>query len=216
MNLAPTLSAFSSLPWQDLPAAAPKLESLLRELSADKATLRALVRASRDDSALFPLCETYDILFKLVIFHDRVSDVRVRLHLFRDGYFDRPHNHRFTYGSLLLSGEYRHLIYGRDTEIASKNFLASEALQARVERTGNFYMLHHSVVHSVTASPKTISLVARGPSNKPTFVIADRVTGRVWTQTGAANETSEQRQQKMMSAGDYREVMNLLTDASVL
>ncbi|MGH3801323.1 MAG: hypothetical protein ACRDTD_14535, partial [Pseudonocardiaceae bacterium] len=36
----------------------------------------------------------------------------------------------------------------------------------RTESTGDFYTLHHTMIHSVTTQPYTTSLIVRGPEVK--------------------------------------------------
>jgi len=72
----------------------------------DRALLGRLANHITENPALAGLCEHYDILDKLVL-HDDPSGWRLRLHVFLDGYFDRLHNHRWTYASRILPGHMR-------------------------------------------------------------------------------------------------------------
>jgi hypothetical protein len=81
--------------------------TVLDMLTADRALLSELTDAVPNDPHLVGLCEHYDILDKIVL-HDAPAGWRLRLHVFLDGYFDRPHNHRWTYTSRILSGSYAH------------------------------------------------------------------------------------------------------------
>jgi hypothetical protein len=53
---------------------------------------------------------------KLVLHDDADLGVRLRLHLYRGGFFDRPHNHRWSFASRILHGGYRHRLFGRDDQ----------------------------------------------------------------------------------------------------
>ena len=95
---------------------AAKTYETLFQLAQDKTELRNQVLKIPLTSSLFGLCEHYDILDKIIL---EDGPIRIRLHIFADEYFDRPHNHRWTYSSLILSGGYQHTIYSLKEEIDS-------------------------------------------------------------------------------------------------
>ena len=97
--------------WEDIDAVASATRKTLDALLADRRTIRKVLIATPERPDLLGLCEHYDILDKIVL-HDDPSGVRVRLHVFLPGYFDRPHNHRWSYASTILRGEYRHYMFG--------------------------------------------------------------------------------------------------------
>ncbi len=155
------------------------------------------------------MCEHYDILDKIVLFNDPVSGVRVRLHVFLPGYFDRPHNHRWTYSSLILKGGYKHVLYGSDDgldDVVDPRKL--EPVMVRHEEQGMTYTLHHSMIHAITADPYTMSLVIRGPAIKDRFLVSDRVTGECWWQYGHQLEDKQQADAKRMSSERLRRVID--------
>src|SRR6266487_3927526 len=109
-----TLSAdLRTLDWNDLAAVGAASDKLLIALDIDRGLLRALADGAVADAHLLRLCEHYDILDKIVL-HDDPAGWRLRLHVFLPGYFDRPHNHRWTYASRILHGSYTHTLYGTD------------------------------------------------------------------------------------------------------
>jgi hypothetical protein len=192
--------SLTSVDWDDLEEVQQASECLLRELATQPALLRDSLASLPDRPDLLALCEHYDILDKIVLFNDRGTGVRVRLHVFLPGYFDRPHNHRWSYTSLILRGSYRHYLFGEDHDLDEQ--LAPAELRARMvrqETTSNAYTLHHSMVHSVVAEPYTVSLIVRGPSVKDRFLVMDRVENRSWWQYGAAIESATEAAQKQMS-----------------
>lgn len=146
------------------------------------------------------MCERYDFLDKLVLHDLREHGVRVRLHLYRGGYFDRPHNHRWSFASLILRGRYRHKIFGRDDTFDESTDPATLVpIHERVEKQGDHYVLHHRSVHTVQADADTVSLLVRGPAAKQRFLILDRETNGFFWVYGAADETPEQRASKRMT-----------------
>ena len=193
------LPALDRLDWEDLQAVSAACEDAFATLTADRWTLLAdLLHDLPRHPDLPAMCETYDFVDKLVLHDDPAHGYRVRLHRFRPGYFDRPHNHRWTFGSKILTGAYRHAQYGGDAAFEDADPKTLTALQIRTEHAGDFYVLHHTAVHSVTAEEGTVSLVLRGPAAKDRFRILDAVSGNSFHVVGAKDETAAQRDAKRM------------------
>ena len=187
-----------SLDWEDADAVEHAGRKALTTLTDGPGAIRKALLALPERPDLLKLCEHYDILDKIVL-HDDVSGVRLRLHIFLPGYFDRPHNHRWSYASMILQGEYRHYLFGNaelDTEVDPASL---KALLVRQEQVGSAYALHHTMVHAVVAEPFTVSLVLRGPAVKDRFLVMDRRTGESWWQYGAAQESADNAEAKHMS-----------------
>jgi hypothetical protein len=198
-----------SLDWEDIDAVEHASRKALTTLMDDPAAIRKALLALPERPDLLKLCEHYDILDKIVL-HDDESGVRLRLHIFLPGYFDRPHNHRWSYVSLILCGEYRHYLFG-DVELDEQVDPASlRVLQVRQEHAGNAYALHHTMVHAVVAEPFTVSLVLRGPAVKDRFLVMDRKTGKSWWQHGASQENADSAKRKHMSLFRLNELTRLL------
>jgi hypothetical protein len=179
----------TGLDWNDLTAVTAASTRVLDQLSADRALLGALTDAVVDNPHLAGLCEHYDILDKIVL-HDDPDGWRLRLHVFLDGYFDRPHNHRWTYTSRILSGTYTHVLYGTDQDFTDEVDVAALSPRlVRVEEPGDTYTLHHGMIHFVNAHGEAVTLIVRGPAVKDRFVVTDRASGEAWWQYGAATET---------------------------
>lgn len=197
--------------WEDIDAVASATRKTLDALLADRRTIRKVLIATPERPDLLGLCEHYDILDKIVL-HDDPSGVRVRLHVFLPGYFDRPHNHRWSYASTILRGEYRHYLFG-DAELDGRIDPASlKTLMVRQEQAGTAYALHHTMVHAVVAEPYTISLVIRGPAVKDRFLVMDRKTGASWWQYGATLEPAHQAEQKRMTMERLSELTDRLRE----
>lgn len=203
--------------WDDLAAVTATSDKLLTALDSDRTMLRELAEQAVDNPELIALCEHYDILDKIIL-HDDPSGWRLRLHVFLPGYFDRPHNHRWTYSSRILHGSYTHTLYGTDDQLSNGNIDVT-SLQPRMVRTesiGDFYTLHHSMIHSVTAQPYTTSLIVRGPAVKDRFLVTDRITGQAWWQHGAATESPKEAARKRLSATQANACLEGLTELGVL
>lgn len=212
-----------ALNWDHLDAVTAAGTTLLNSLAEDHDRLTELAYHVPRDPHLAGLCEHYDILDKIVL-HDDPSGWRLRLHVFLPGYFDRPHNHRWTYTSRILTGSYLHTLYGSDAQLpvgvaddagtVDVSRLAPHLI--RTETAGATYTLHHCMIHSVTAAPFTTSLIVRGPAVKNRFLVTDRTTGQSWWQYGAATETPEQAAQKRMTPQQLADRLAQLTDDGIL
>ena len=168
-----------------------------------------------DDAHLASLCEHYDILDQLVL-HDDPDGWRIRLHVFSADYFDRPHNHRWTYTSRILTGSYTHVLYGTDHDFTHEVDVATLTPRlVRIEEPGDTYTLHHSMIHSVMAHGEVVTLIVRGPAVKERFVVIDRGTGKAWWQYGAATETAETAAAKRMSDDQLRDRIAALRAAGI-
>jgi hypothetical protein len=185
--------------WDQPATILPAVTPLFDALTGDPDLLTALVDTLPSNPHLTAMCEQYDFVSKLVLHHGP-TDVRLRLHLYRDGFFDRPHNHRWSFASHILRGRYRHRIYGNDTGFTEQTDPATlTPIIERDELTGDRYALHHTAVHTVQADTDTISLLVRGPAAKDRFLIHDVAAGRFFWVTGAAQETPQQRTSKQMT-----------------
>lgn len=200
-----------SLDWEDTDTVEAATVKTLAMLTSQRRMLRGILLDLPGRPDLLGLCEHYDILDKIVL-HDDPSGVRVRLHIFLPGYFDRPHNHRWSYASTILRGQYRHYLFG-DTDLDESIDPANlNALMVRDEQPGSTYALHHTMVHAVVAEPYTVSLVIRGPAVKDRFLVMDRKTGQSWWQYGSSQEPTYDAKQKRMSVERLTELTNYLRE----
>ncbi|MEU4243130.1 hypothetical protein [Actinoplanes sp. NPDC026619] len=211
-------AAITGVDWNDLAAVFAASDKLLNTLDDDRRLLTALTAQALDNPHLRELCEHYDILDKIVL-HDDPAGWRLRLHVFLPGYFDRPHNHRWTYVTRLLAGSYTHTLYGTDDQLGDSDDVDVAGLHPRSvrrETIGDTYVLHHTMIHAVTAAPHTTSLVVRGPAVKDRFLVTDRATGKAWWQYGAATEDPAAAAAKRMTRDQAADRVEQLTDAGVL
>jgi len=200
-----------AIDWEDIDAVESATRKALTALTEDRQPIRESLLTLHERPELLRLCEHYDILDKVVL-HDDPSGVRVRLHVFLPGYFDRPHNHRWSYASLIMRGQYRHHLFG-DAELDETIDPASlKVLMVRQEQVGNAYALHHTMVHAVVAEHYTVSLVIRGPAVKDRFLVMDRATGGSWWQYGANMEPAYRAEQKHMTVERLTELTGWLRE----
>jgi hypothetical protein len=191
-------------------------KSILQELATNKQLLEQLLLDLPRNEELFSYSEHYDILDKIVLFINSDLQIRLRLHVFADDYYDRPHNHRWSYSSYILSGGYLHTIFAPDSPCDEIGISELYPIMIRQEEKGNFYTLHHSQYHSVVASPGTVTLVLRGSSVKERFRVMDRATHASWWQYGAQQEENEEKQKKRMNFAQYEKTLQRLYQLQVL
>ncbi|MFI6883896.1 hypothetical protein [Streptosporangium canum] len=190
-----------AIDWNDTSSILTGCTPIFDAFTSDPHLLQTLLESLPGDPHLADMCERYDFLAKLVLHDEPEAGVRIRLHLYREGFFDRPHNHRWPFYAGILHGSYLHRVFGRDDSFDdSTDPDTLRPILERVERPGCAYALQHTSVHTVQAQADTISLLVRGPAAKDRFLILDRLRGGSFWVYGAAQETPEQRAGKRMTA----------------
>ncbi|RGC68148.1 hypothetical protein C5N14_14615 [Micromonospora sp. MW-13] len=180
----------AGIDWGDAERVHPEASAVLTELAAGGA-LAELLEQVPDRPDLAARCEHLRSLDKLVLFDDPASGVRLRLHLFKDRYLDLPHNHRWTFTSLMLRGGYTQYLYGPwHDEVAPPPDLKPTCVQ--VVQPGEIYTLDHTVVHSLAADSSAVTVILRGPVMKERAVWFDRTTSESWLHEGGAGDTRMQ------------------------
>jgi hypothetical protein len=199
----PSFAGLEETDWDDTSSILASCRPVFDAFAREPGLLPALLDNLSGDEHLQSMCERYDFLDKLVLHDIATAGVRVRLHLYRPGYYDRPHNHRWSFASHILRGRYLHRIFGADHEFGEDtNPDSLQAIHERFEGAGATYALHHTSVHTVQADADTISLLLRGPAAKDRFLILDRGTGGSFWVYGADRESPEQRASKRMTEAD--------------
>jgi hypothetical protein len=196
----PSFRGLSAIDWDDTGCILRHATPIFDAFVTEPDLLAGLLNNLERDEHLRPMCEGYDFMDKLVLHDDTATQVRVRLHLYRAGYFDRPHNHRWSFASRILRGSYRHRIFGRDDHFGEDTDPDTlQPIHERVEPVGATYALHHTSVHTVQAEADSISILLRGPAAKDRFLILDRSGPSLWVY-GAAQESAQTRASKQMPA----------------
>ncbi|MGH3533805.1 MAG: hypothetical protein ACRDQG_03705, partial [Pseudonocardiaceae bacterium] len=173
----PSFTSLGHIDWDDTTSILRGCTPLFDALTGDPALLATLVAGVATDPHLAEMCEGYDFMHKLVLYDATGLPVRLRLHVYQAGFFDRPHNHRWSFASHILRGGYVHRIFGRDDQFGQDTDPNSLLpIHERLEQAGSTYALHHTSVHTVHAEADTISLLVRGPSAKQRFLILDATT----------------------------------------
>jgi predicted metal-dependent enzyme (double-stranded beta helix superfamily) len=207
------IDSLERLDWSNVQEMSTVTGDILRSMAANLGLVQSLLESLPQSEKLLSMCEHYDLLDKLVLFYNERYDYRLRLHVFLPGYFDRPHNHRWSYSSIVLRGSYKHFIYGQDEGLSDQVDVDSlQPVMVHQPRAGDVYTLHHSMIHSVIAEPYTVTLILRGPAQKDRFVVMDRLEKRAWWQYGMAQETAQERSGKVMTRDYFESVRAGLKD----
>lgn len=190
------LSLAEAVNWNCLASIVTYGEAFLRKVWKEEGVLRSLLEAVVEDERLIGLCERYDFFNKIVLFVDPSDRFRLRLSVFTDVESNRPHFHRWSYGALVIRNGYEHSIFGNEEDLKTHSEI-KPLFTSRV-RVGDFYALHHSLVHAVRAEPGTVSLLLQGPPQKEKFLVIDQKIGRSWWEYGQECETMEERERKLL------------------
>src|SRR5262249_32921129 len=92
----PSFRGLSAVDWDTTGGILRHATPIFDAFATEHDLLTGLLDNLERDEHLRPMCEGYDFMDKLVLHDDTATQVRVRLHLYRAGYFDRPHNHRWS------------------------------------------------------------------------------------------------------------------------
>lgn len=187
------------LNWEKPECIYEQAHGILSTIAKDKSLLADLVLGAKENPELMTLCERYDFFDKIVLLRDPANRFRLRLSIFSPIESNRPHFHRWSYGCLILKGSYVHSIFGKEqlleNEVVYENLMP---LHLQKVTAGDYYFLHHSLVHAVKAEEGTVSLLLQGPPMKERFMVVDKKIGKHWWEYCTEKETYEERQRKQM------------------
>jgi len=199
------LDSLGPIDWDDFERAAATTKEVVRELAADKAGLREMIYSIEDDPYRLSKCERHYLLDKFVLYDALDRGFRVRLHMSTNNHLDRPHDHRFSFTTLILTGTYQHIWHHVHKNVDDTLELSDvEPVFITNEEVGSCYTLHHTAVHTTFTTPNSVSLVIRGPAEKERSIITERHTGKIWWRYGEQAESAERRRDKVMSMEDYK------------
>jgi len=226
----------AKLDWSDFEKAGEESRMMVRTLASDKSLLKDLVYGVENNPELLAKCERHELLDYIVIYDALDRGFRIRVHLSTNVHQERPHDHRFSFSSYIVTGSYLHTwhrveepIYAEQDDEGkrwhskklpdprdeiSPDFV--KPILVRKEQAGSCYSLHHSIVHTTLTTPDTVSLFVRGPAEKERSLIYDKDSGKYWWRWGKQDETSERRKDKRMSITDYREFRDRLHKLGVI
>ena len=205
------IQQIDALDWTDFEKVSLQSQELLQHLTAHRRLLGQLIH-----NCILNKSEQYDLLTKLVLL-ERPNGTRLRLHVFTDEYYDRPHNHRWPYSALILRGGCVHRIFSSSSSSPLET-TAENLTPLLIEKRGRGvpYTLNTQVFHSVSVVSRTISLIIRGPARERSFRLIDRQTGEHWVQHGADHETSAEHEVKRLQSIQFYDCIRLLKSEGVI
>lgn len=204
--------------WDDIESVYDETTRALVRVAADRELLRRMVLEVERTPALFSKCERHELDDKIVLY-DAMNErgFRVRLRLATSYQDERPHEHRFTFSTLILRGSYRQTLY--EALPCPEGGFQVGTLRIATERRepeGSLFTIHHSVIHSTISAVDTISLVLRGPPAKKRAMIALKAHDRIEWREGEGDESAERRETVRMGIDRYREWVTRMTDYGVI
>lgn len=214
-TIASVIEPLRGIDWEDLDLVEQTSRLALEQMWANREIIRTALDAVADTPELLAMCERPDpvtigevgqSLDKIVMYADPESGVRVRLHVFWNGCYDLPHNHRWSFASMVLKGQFRHFMYGDQGDDDIPFPLPFNVLHAREERQGMTYALHHRMMHALVAEENTVSLVIRGPAVKDYSFLVDTKTGERMYHFGADKESPEKEARRKMTPETLRDL----------
>lgn len=162
MKLQQLKAAISNIRWEADQAAEEAL-SILRELTrGDGSLIRLLSDAMLSDPTLLGQAEDNPTLSKLTLYEDNATGAKLRFHKFAVGSDAWPHNHRWDFGTIIISGGYEHEFFV-ETEASDAEKRMNLAYRQDL-RPGDAYFLRTSLFHRTSVTRPTLSIILRGPT----------------------------------------------------
>lgn len=180
--------------------------------------LRQLVLDVPKNKELLSDSTHYERVDKLVLWNSDDKAMQIRLHVYANqpcsgkvrnlANISEAHNHRWSFSTKILSGGYFHTIYRMDVVETGKHHLVP--VMVRHEGVGSCYVLHHSQYHSIIEEPNTVSLIVRGPIEKPSFQVINEHEKEIQPKDSLTLQTPEEKKQKTMTLQVYEKVLDHL------
>lgn len=146
--------------WEEFEKAGELSRRLLQELDEDRAGIRDLIEAQRDQgTAVIGTGGT-----SITLGRWPEHGFELILHLFQPVAESRPHSHGRCFSTRILHGGYRHTWFGKADEAEQRAGRLVPYL-TRSETVGNTYTLHRTAVHSIDPSPDTVVLTICEPGS---------------------------------------------------
>ncbi|MEZ8656738.1 hypothetical protein AB6D60_22475 [Vibrio splendidus] len=208
--------------WNDFESASEITTELLNELCSAQQNIESLIDYMLRSKRLRGMCESNSLLDVLVLY-DSLEDqgIRIRMHIAKKSQLHRPHDHRWSFTTKILSGGYDHAVYKTNTSpyeitdlsnsvdyqspvcpdpnylLGNKNF---ELVLKHRMQPGATMTICHSNVHTVEMKEGACSIIIRGPAAKERSLIYDFDNEKLWWRFGANNETEKRQNEKKMSS----------------
>jgi hypothetical protein len=184
--LSECVQSLENLNWYDLRQVSVVTQKLVKDVFAQKQLIEEALDNVVADSTLRGLCEYDDDANKIVIYMDPSRRFSLRLHHFLSGRPDKPHNHRWCFTSVILTGSYTHTLFAAAAEL-NESATPEDIwpISIRTETAGSVYTLGPDIMHVVEPRPGCVSFVVRGPSIRDRLLVIDSSTLRAYWHYGA-------------------------------
>ncbi|WFU25162.1 hypothetical protein QA649_02635 [Bradyrhizobium sp. CB1717] len=171
------------------------------EHASRPSVLGALLEGVLNSEVLLAQCESFNLFSKIVLMEGVENAWKLRLHVFGEEVLE-AHHHRAHFCARILSGEYKHLLFGANSSLdADRLSFPLRPLLVQAQAAGSAYMIDSEMVHSTFASANTVSLMLQGPINRNSFDIYELRTGRRRTRVGkSAHEGIQEEGEKKIDA----------------
>lgn len=231
------LESNSVLDWSDASLSHETNSKFLRHVASTPGWLRRLIIDLPDDPEHFGMCEVDDFRYKFVIYDGRERNFRLRLHVWKEGFPETVHGHRFHYTSLILNGGYRHTVYVSEQdlypsgsrELPEKTYSATDpAMKSLVDvdkikssiifsaEKGSTYTQFDQLLSSTVVYPDTVSLFTRGPAYRDSAFQWDLDSNTVIWRRGAATMDQAQHDGVRMTEQHYKDALAKLEKLGIV
>jgi hypothetical protein len=223
--------------WSDFESAHLANKAILDGIARDRNALREFVINARRQPELFSMCEKDQFRYKLVLHIQDAPFARLRLHIWKTGFSDVAHVHRFNYTSRILSGGYRHLVYSHNqnlypSEICNQTDEFLEADSDLIKRSldismifptvafdvgqGQCYSQNYEILSSTVTLKDTVSLFIRGPAYRDSAFQLNVEERKIIWRSGKRTLSSEKQKEISMTSDDFDYVLNRLEELHII
>ncbi len=160
-------SRIAQLDWSQFHKFNAHIENFLVTLASRQEILSSLTKNLLANRDLLSLSGENPLLKKLILYKDVLTGTELRLHIFKEGVIDKPHDHRLSFSTMVLNGSYRHTLLSTKKDI--NELLKIEDLSILLShdvRENSLYSINHDAIHVTEVVPETVSLSLRGPYMK--------------------------------------------------
>ncbi|MEU6353625.1 hypothetical protein ABZ896_30585 [Streptomyces sp. NPDC047072] len=203
----------------DLRLAHRRSREILLRLGADRPLLTQLVGEIEHDPQRMTESEVHPLINRLVIYQDDARGFQIRLHMSPGARELVPHDHKYTFTTLVLAGAYLH-VWRRRTDAGEGEFTAEDLQPGliTVERPGSCYTLGHPLVHQTVMLPGTVTLFMRGPRAKPrSHAALDMLPAAdEWPEASQAGKPKHARGQRPVTPEEYRTMRRQLVGQGII
>ncbi|MCX4681481.1 hypothetical protein OG413_40495 [Streptomyces sp. NBC_01433] len=213
------LEELPALDDNDLRLAHRRSRDILLRLGADRRLLTQLVGEIEHDPQRMTESEVHPLINRLVIYQDDARGFQIRLHMSPGARELVPHDHKYTFTTLVLAGAYIH-VWRRRTDGGEGEFTAEDLQPGliTVERPGSCYTLGHPLVHQTVMLPGTVTLFMRGPRAKTRSNAALDMLPAAdeWPEASQSGKPKHARGQRPVTAAEYHAMRRQLVAQEII